>query len=245
MSDSENNNKLEKILKSVQVIAIISAGIWALYTFIFKSYIEPAQIPPQISLTSKIEKIGAIQNLIAVKITFTLINHGASRVKILSSWYNIYGVKVQRCIRNDSEFNNNAVKIVGDYENLRGPMHVQRFAEEKDNTVVCAGKLLLGNWWFDPGEEYTLHFTTYLPRAFDKAKFKGVVIYAKDTEEAKQIIFEPHINPQDNSIEGNSFMDDGKNEKKKFDKDHNNVHKALARKIGYSRTYTENETIVK
>jgi hypothetical protein len=77
----------------VQTIALIGAGLWAVYTFIYQSEIAPSLAPPTVSLTSTIEKTGKQGQMTAIRATLTRSNPGQNSVRILALTYNAVGIK--------------------------------------------------------------------------------------------------------------------------------------------------------
>jgi len=78
-----------------QTVALILAGAWGVYTFIYQERIAPALAPPTLSVTSVLEKAGRHGNLTAIRCSVTRTNVGQSSVRILGLTYNVSGIKEQ------------------------------------------------------------------------------------------------------------------------------------------------------
>lgn len=77
----------------VQTIALIGAGIWAVYTFVYQSEIAPGLAPPTVSLTSTLEKVGRHGDMTAIRATLTRANAGQNSVRVLALTYNAIGIR--------------------------------------------------------------------------------------------------------------------------------------------------------
>lgn len=76
-----------------QTIALMAAGAWAVYTFIYQQQIAPALAPPTLTLTSTLEKAGQRGDLTAIRCAVTRTNVGQSGVRVLGITYNLTGIK--------------------------------------------------------------------------------------------------------------------------------------------------------
>jgi hypothetical protein len=78
----------------VEVIAILLAGMWALYVFVFENEIRPAFAPPTPSFTVEMRHVGDDRNLAVVRVEVTLRNPGSADVKFLGYSLTALGSKV-------------------------------------------------------------------------------------------------------------------------------------------------------
>jgi hypothetical protein len=78
----------------VEVVAILLAGIWALYVFVFENEIRPAFAPPTPSFTVEMRHVGDDRNLAVVRVEVTLRNPGSADVKFLGYSLTVFGSKV-------------------------------------------------------------------------------------------------------------------------------------------------------
>lgn len=60
----------------VQTIALLDAGIWGVYTFVYQAKVVPSLAPPTLSVTCTVEKAGQRGNLTAIRSTVTRANVG-------------------------------------------------------------------------------------------------------------------------------------------------------------------------
>jgi hypothetical protein len=86
---------METLNSAVQTLAIVLAGAWAVYTFIYEAKIAPGLAPPSVSVTSTLERVGQKDGMVAIRSTVTRTNVGQAEVRVLGLTYNVVGVKVR------------------------------------------------------------------------------------------------------------------------------------------------------
>ena len=85
---------LEALNSGVQTLAIVLAGAWGVYTFVYEAKIAPGLAPPSVSVTSALERVGQRDGVVAIRSTVTRTNVGQAEVRVLGLTYNVVGVKV-------------------------------------------------------------------------------------------------------------------------------------------------------
>lgn len=86
---------MEALNSAVQTLAIVLAGAWAVYTFVYEAKIAPGLAPPSLSVTTKLERVGERDGVVAIRSTVTRTNVGQAEVRVLGLTYNVMGVKVR------------------------------------------------------------------------------------------------------------------------------------------------------
>lgn len=86
--------RLAMIRDVVEIIAIISAGIWAFYVFAYDNAIKPSMASPAIEINASLRKLSARNGLIAVGLHTEFRNIGAVRAHFLAVATNVYGQRV-------------------------------------------------------------------------------------------------------------------------------------------------------
>lgn len=64
----------------VEVVAILAAGAWALYTFVYDQRIKPASEPPSVVLTGSLQRVGERGDKVQMQYHVTLRNTGQTRI---------------------------------------------------------------------------------------------------------------------------------------------------------------------
>ncbi len=85
----------ERLNTLVQTLAIIGAGAWGVYTFIYEARIKPSLEPPTVSVTTRLEKAGERDAHVAIRSTVTRKNVGQTGVRVLGLVYNVTGLKAR------------------------------------------------------------------------------------------------------------------------------------------------------
>ena len=86
---------LEAVHSAVQTPAIVLAGAWGVYTFVYEAKMAPGLAPPSVSVTSTLERVGQKDGMVAIRSTVTRTNVGQAEVRVLELTYNIVGVRVR------------------------------------------------------------------------------------------------------------------------------------------------------
>ena len=92
---SRRSDRLERANALVQTLAILGAGAWAVYTFIYEARIKPALEPPAVSVTTSLVRAGERDRHVAIRSTVTRRNVGQTGVRVLGLVYNVTGVRVR------------------------------------------------------------------------------------------------------------------------------------------------------
>ncbi len=79
---------------TVEVLAILAAGVWAFYVFAYENRIKPSMANPDVDVTAAIQRIGERNGLIAVGLHLQLRNIGTVRAHFLGIAVNVYGQRV-------------------------------------------------------------------------------------------------------------------------------------------------------
>ena len=86
---------METLNGAVQTPAIGLAGAWGVYTFVYEAKIAPGLAPPSVSVTSRLERVGERDGMVAIRSTVTRTNVGQAEVRVLGLTYNVVGIKVR------------------------------------------------------------------------------------------------------------------------------------------------------
>jgi hypothetical protein len=80
---------------TVEVVAIIAAGLWAFYVFIYENRILPTFAQPEVNFSASLQKISRHNGLIGVRIETDLHNVGTVRAHFLGQATAVLGERVQ------------------------------------------------------------------------------------------------------------------------------------------------------
>ncbi|GJE57653.1 hypothetical protein [Methylobacterium thuringiense] len=85
----------ERLNNLVQTAAIIAAGAWGVYTFIYEARIKPGLEPPAVSVTATLVMAGERDDHVAIRSTVMRKNVGQAGVRVLGLTYNVIGVRAR------------------------------------------------------------------------------------------------------------------------------------------------------
>ena len=81
----------EKIRTAVEIVAIVAAGLWALYTFVYEQQIKPLSEPPEFSVPTTIEQGPTIDGVVFLTIHKRVENTGSTPIDIAAESLAVYG----------------------------------------------------------------------------------------------------------------------------------------------------------
>lgn len=182
--DNLNRARLEAdtINNITQTVALILAGAWGVYTFIYQERIAPALAPPTLSVTSVLEKAGRHGDLTAIRCAVTRTNVGQSSVRILGLTYNVSGIKEQ--FLRGSAVNPGFASAVGEAATVNRARY--QLEPEREEIILQNGTLFAGAHEggspsdLNPEEAVTRDMVLYADRArFDRVRLHVTLVYAR------------------------------------------------------------------
>ncbi len=96
MFDAEENGVHRGIATArhiIEMIAIIAAGTWAFYTFIYEERIKPAHEPVSAVETVTVTREGRIRNLDVIRLSLGIRNAGKTELDSVGLEYAIFGYR--------------------------------------------------------------------------------------------------------------------------------------------------------
>ncbi len=177
----------------VQTVALIGAGLWAVYTFVYQSEIAPRQAPPSLSVSSLLEKAGQQGDVTAIRCVLTRSNVGQSPVRLLGLTYNVIGIK-EAFLRDG---NSNPAFGLSSPE---GPVVSQTryYGQVVNQQVIVKNATLFAGAHaegsvseLNPGESLSRDGVFYADRAqFDRVRLKVRLVYQKADDPGTPLVLE-------------------------------------------------------
>lgn len=93
-NESGERDLISTIRDIVEIVAIIAAGCWAFYIFVYENRIKPSFAAPEINVTASMQRLSTRNGLIAVEIRVQLHNVGTVPAEFLAIAINVYGQRV-------------------------------------------------------------------------------------------------------------------------------------------------------
>lgn len=177
MAEEIHHHKSHLVQTWVQIIALVGAFLWGVYTFVYQQTIVPRHLPPYLTVTSELQKAGENGSLISVRGNIRVKNNSKTRVWVVAAWYNAYGMRIVPEDLNDEKFTNLTNKYLtqGDGEFPR------QFGAAQLETVFT-GKFMDG-FWFDPDDEWAKEIQFYIVKGkYDRIQFDVDVDMGRDNK---------------------------------------------------------------
>jgi hypothetical protein len=190
---------LEALNSGVQTLAIVLAGAWGVYTFVYEAKIAPGLAPPSVSVTSALERVGQRDGMVAIRSTVTRTNVGQAEVRVLGLTYNVVGVKVRfgeapaAGAMPEELPASSTVAQARHYDEPEGGEVILRHG------VLFEGATALPSdpSGLNPGEAVSRDLIFYAdPTRFDSVRFQVELSYTKMSEPPVPLVFEVGRNGQ-------------------------------------------------
>jgi hypothetical protein len=88
--------RAEQIRTAVEIVAIVAAGIWALYTFVYEQRIKPLSEPAEFSVPMTVTQGPTVNGVVFLTIHKRLENTGDVPIDVAAEALNVYGEKLVR-----------------------------------------------------------------------------------------------------------------------------------------------------
>jgi hypothetical protein len=164
----------------VEIVAIVLAGIWAFYTFVYENQIKPAFAPPELNFSATLQKVGEHRGLVGVRIRAEYENVGTTHLHFLGLAINVDGqnVRPSRALRpaelTPSDAPNTATLQAFYTLTPRTPVFTLAYLTQ------LADPRTGFDYGLDPGNKFPIDEIFYVPsRRFDRLIAHMDVIFVK------------------------------------------------------------------
>jgi hypothetical protein len=93
-NESGERDLISTIRDIVEIVAIIAAGCWAFYVFVYENRIKPSFETPDVNVTASMQRLSTHKGLTAVALHVQLHNVGTVQARFLAFAVNVYGQRV-------------------------------------------------------------------------------------------------------------------------------------------------------
>ena len=98
--------KAEQIRIIVEIVAIVAAGIWALYTFVYEQRIKPLAEAPSFSIATVVEQSATTNGVVFLTVRKRLENTGNVGIDIAAEALSVYGEQIAKRRHRESRTEN-------------------------------------------------------------------------------------------------------------------------------------------
>ncbi|AWN55870.1 hypothetical protein [Methylobacterium sp. 17Sr1-1] len=177
---------LDRVNTLVQTLALLGAGAWGVYTFVYEARIKPGLAPPAVSVTTALAKAGERDGHVAIRSTVTRRNVGEAGVRVLGLAYTVSGIRAR--------FGPDAAAP----ERAGGTAFARGYDLDEPGTVILRqGKLFAGATDgaepsdLNPGEAVSRDSIFYADaKAYDFVRFEVSLVYTKADDPPVRLRFE-------------------------------------------------------
>jgi hypothetical protein len=170
--------KRSRLIRDVaEVVAIVLAGAWAIYTFAWQNLLVPAIRPPSLDATVQMRHVGNEGSLAVIRLDETLHNTGINTVYFLGYSITVLGTRVRPSATPQAAQTDDGGNTLETYYTFSKPTVVYRdaFITQLANPAIGRDLFLY------PGQVATISREFYVPRAqFQRLVTWLVTTYTKD-----------------------------------------------------------------
>ncbi len=94
-TDDPNGSSLTRVRDIVEIVAIVAAGIWAFYIFVYENRIRPSSAQPEVNISASLQRLSEQHGLIGVGLHIDLRNVGTVNAHFLGLAFNVFGKRVE------------------------------------------------------------------------------------------------------------------------------------------------------
>jgi hypothetical protein len=158
------DDRWTNVRQIVETIAIVAAGLWAFYTFVYQERIKPAGEPAAIVTSISIHRLGRDSRRDILQVSTVLRNVGKTEIDIAADGFNVFGIRYETQPRNKANDDGKLAEIDRDIP-IRSQTLVRSFMELRGAAVDGdANRHII----MQPDSTETLAKTVVVPRgAYD------------------------------------------------------------------------------
>jgi hypothetical protein len=166
----------------VETIAIVAAGLWAFYVFIYQEKIKPAADPVSITLNVDVQRLGRDATRDILRLDIGLRNSGKTELDVAADGYNVWGLRYgSRAVISDRR--NRFAQLYRNAVPLRSQTLIESFAELRGAAV---GGNPGNHIVLEPGEDTPIRYTIVVPRgAYDAVRAQAIYVPIKTSDPRK------------------------------------------------------------
>lgn len=154
----EGHSRLRAVRDVVEIVAIVAAGIWAFYIFIYENRIVPAQARQAAQFSATLQKTSDSHGLVGIRLVTKMRNISTVTDDFLGYAVVVSGQRISPTKTPDVlTFRNGAADLTADYHSSpRVPVYVQGFITTLGDPKRGSGLPL------EPGAEATNEYVFYV-----------------------------------------------------------------------------------
>jgi hypothetical protein len=144
----------------VEVMALVAAGAWAFYTFIYTEKIKPAGEPASLDDTISVQRVGNDRTRDILEVAVRLHNDGKTEIEIAADGFNVWGDRYATVARHSTMELQHEESVSNDFP-LVSHQLVRSFVELRD---AADGGQRGKHVTIEPDGVVTIPYTIVIPR---------------------------------------------------------------------------------
>ena len=163
MADTQDRTFGDSLKTWLQILGILVATGWGVWTFIYKEIRVPKSAPINITMNLQLKKVGvetSKESFVAVEMRISATNPSTRRVYLLPNMWRVYGYKLTH---QDSIDEGKFSELAATTLNAHEGRYVERFASLELPTMLAAGELFTDTW-LNPNEAVSRILIFHVPR---------------------------------------------------------------------------------
>ncbi len=157
---------LQSTARGVQTTAIVLAGVWALYTFVYKEILVPKSAPVNVSIDLQLKKIESADQqsnqLVCIEMAVKAVNPSSRVAYLLPSVWFARGCKIGKLDSDDSRFIDGLSKAL-ERSSTNSSLYFQEKHFSRSDWTFVGGGGLFEKRMLKPGEAISFTLILSLP----------------------------------------------------------------------------------
>lgn len=174
MGRSRKASRADAIREWTQLVVLLFATGFGVYTFAFKDIWQPARRPTALHLSNGLDEVGVNERYHLVRLRIEAVNPSDRRIYVPALWYSIRGKRLER--QDTADFAA-SVEAVPQFETAA------RYTRIARSEVVASGRILVDNGsYYDPHDKTTNEAVFAVPtEMFEFLELRVDYLFARDT----------------------------------------------------------------
>jgi hypothetical protein len=164
--------------------ALSLGTLFGVYQFIWNTHVEPTTRPPNLLLSSSIDEVGRKDSWIVLNVRSSIVNKSNRRLKILHSWFNMYGYRFPPSGHEEMSTEDYGLTMLSrvNVEAATEDTHSSRYKRDEVE-VLYSGKMMETGAIFQINEDYATQLVFNVKEsAHDVVRFRFDVTITTEEE---------------------------------------------------------------
>lgn len=182
------SDRLEIAKTICEIFAILLAGAWSIWLFIYQDQVLPSRVTTQLTMDTELTSVGRFQNFKVVQTDVRIKNAGEVRAYIVGSIFNVraYSIKARSTPVIPGENLSWIRRKQGDF------MDLPQWLDRGEGQIVNSGRLLPASGaWIDANEERVVSFVSFVPDKHQLLSVRSEIRHSKDRGEGMVLVDYP------------------------------------------------------